>query len=153
MFNSNTWPNSAPFAIYKALKSECPWLWPLKVSQGQISWCHSTFSIWFPIDICSNYMHISHRLAPIATQNIFSCMLPLRPNHEKSQVYRMIPKWPWTLQGQLHISIGNHICITSTHDFSNFTPFCSTITHFPGNWGFSFVIGFNGEFEMLENNC
>ncbi len=45
-------------------------------------------------------MYISHCLALIATQNGFSYLLSLGPNCEKSQVYQMTHKWPWTLQSQ-----------------------------------------------------
>ncbi len=37
----------------------------------------------------SNRMSTSHRLAVIATQNVFSYLLSLGPNHEKSKVQRM----------------------------------------------------------------
>ncbi len=50
MVNSNIGLNSAPLWSYDALKSEWPWLWPFKVTQGQMSWCDWTRHIWFPID-------------------------------------------------------------------------------------------------------
>ncbi len=44
MFNSNIWPNCS-FTRYKASKSEWPWLWPFKVTQGKMWWCHLTLHI------------------------------------------------------------------------------------------------------------
>ena len=49
-------------------------------------WCHWTRHTWFPVDIYSNHMSISHHLALIGTQNIFSYLLSLGPNYEKSNV-------------------------------------------------------------------
>ncbi len=89
MFNSNVWPNSAPLRDTKPRNlSDLDF----DLSMSFKVKCDFSVNIWFPIGICSNYMSISHRLAPIATQNVFSYLLPLRPNHEKSQVHRMIPK-------------------------------------------------------------
>ena len=52
-FSSNIWPNMAclrdTFYRYKALKCQWPWLWRVKVTQGQVWWCHWTPDIWFPI--------------------------------------------------------------------------------------------------------
>ncbi len=34
------------FKRYKSLKSSRPWVWPFKVTQGQIWWCHWTLYIY-----------------------------------------------------------------------------------------------------------
>ena len=81
MFNSNIWPNSATLRDIRPQNLsdlDFDFSRSLKVK------CDFGVNIWFPIDICSNYMSTSHRLAPVATQNMFSYLLPLRPNHEKS---------------------------------------------------------------------
>ena len=104
MFNSNilTWPN---MLLYKIQSFE---IWvtltlTFKVTQGQMGWCHWTLHIWFPTHIYSKRMSISHRLVVIATQNVFSYLLSLGPNYEKSKVHRMTPKWHWTLKGQRYL--------------------------------------------------
>ena len=98
-------------------------------------WCHWTLHIWFPIDIYSNCMSISHRLALIATQNVFSYLLSLGTNYEKSNVHWMISKWPWMLQGQKY-----PIYVIYYPRVPNFTPFFALRSFFfPGNWGFWFL--------------
>ena len=140
MFNSNIWPSS--FTRYKASKSEWPWLWPFKVTQGQMWWCHWTLHIWFPIDIYSNRMSVSHRLAAIATQNVFSYLLSLGPNNEKLKVHRMTlkatrPKVP-------------HICLTTTHESQISLRFALQSFIFQIIEVFDFSIGCKGEFEIFD---
>ena len=66
-------------------------------------WCVIGLSIYgFLLIYMSKCMSIAHRLAVIATQNVFFYLLSLGPNYEK---YRMIShpmtsKWAWMLQGQ-----------------------------------------------------
>ncbi len=88
---------------------------------------------WFPIDIYSNRMSISHRSAVIATQKMFSSisLLHVGTNYGKSKVHWMTSKWPWMLQGQRYFIPPARPKIL--------TPFCSTITRFPDNWGFWFL--------------
>ncbi len=57
-----------------------PWLWPFKVTQGRMWYCHWILHLGCPIHICSNCMSISHHLAVIATQNVYSNLLSLGPN-------------------------------------------------------------------------
>ncbi len=45
------------------------------------------------IYVYSNRMSISHCLPVIATGNVFSYLLSLGTNYEKSQVHRMTSKW------------------------------------------------------------
>ncbi len=45
--------------------------------------------ILFPIDIYSSHICNCHRFALIATQNLFSGLLSLGANYEKSQVHRI----------------------------------------------------------------
>ena len=116
------------------MKSEWPWLWPFKVTQGQMWWCHWTLHIWFSmIYIYSNHMSLS-LLALMATQNVFSYLLSLGPNYEKSRVHWLTPKWPWMPQNQRY-TIYVEILPTSP----NFSPFCSTTARFPDTWGFWFL--------------
>ncbi len=82
----------------KASKSHWPWLWPFKITQGQMWWCHWTLHTWFTWHICwyiyiylySSHMSIPHRLALIATRNVFSYLLSLCPNYEN----RKCTGWP-----------------------------------------------------------
>ena len=86
IFNCNSRPNSAllqdtrlrnlndlEFDLSRSLKVKC---------DGVIR-----LYIWFPIDVYSNRMSVSHRLAVIATRNVFSYLLSLGPNYEKSKVH------------------------------------------------------------------
>ncbi len=69
MFNGNIWTNSAPLQdirLQNLSDLDFDLSSSLKVKLDGVIW----FSIWFPIDIYSNYM--SHRLALIAMQNAFS---------------------------------------------------------------------------------
>ncbi len=119
-------------------------IWPFKVTQGQMWWCHWTRHTWFPIDIYSNHMSNSHHLALIATQNVFSYLLSSGPNYKKkSKVHRITSKWPWTLKAK-----GTPYMLKYYPRVPNFTPLSSTIARFPDNWGFS--IGYNGEFAIFE---
>ncbi len=106
-------------------------------------WCHLTLHIWFPIDIFSNCVSISHRLSVMAMQNVFSYLLSLgritkianAPSDPKmtlnvTRTLYMYRQYPWV---------------------PNCTPFCSMITCFPYKWFFGFSIGNNGEFEIFEN--
>ena len=117
------------FTRYKASKSEWHWIWPFKVTQDQMWWCHWIQHTWFPIHKYSNHMPNSHRLALIATQNVISYPLLLGPTYASSKVHRMAPKWHWTLKGQMYP-------IYVVPRVPNVTPFCSTISRFPNNWGF-----------------
>ncbi len=85
-------------------------------------------SYWY----ISNYMSNSHRLALIAAQKVFSYLLPLGLNDQKSQVHRMTLKWPSTEKGTLYM-------LKYYPRVPNFTPCCSTIARFPDNWGFWFL--------------
>ncbi len=51
------------------LKSNRPWLWPYRVTQGQI-WCHWTPHIWFPINGYSNIWPNSVYLRDITLCNL-----------------------------------------------------------------------------------
>ncbi len=51
-----------------------------------INWTRHT---WFPIDMYGNCMSNSHCLALIAAHKVFSYLLSLGPNYEKSQVHQM----------------------------------------------------------------
>ncbi len=116
MFNSNIWPNSVPLQ-HMSLKSERPWIWPFKLTQG-IWWCHWTLHKWFRIDIYSNHMSNSHRLALIAAQKVFSYLLSLGPNYENRKCTE------WTLNDlELKKAKGTLYMLTYYPWVPNFTPF------------------------------
>ncbi len=46
----------------------------------------------FVLIYMSNRMSISHRLAVIATQNVYCYLLSVGPNYEKSKVHQMTSK-------------------------------------------------------------
>ena len=92
MFNSNIRPNSAPlqdnrvgnlsdleFDLSRSRKIKCDGVIGLSI-YGFLFIC-----------IATAYMSISHRLAIIATQNVFSYLI-IAPNYEKSQVHQMTSK-------------------------------------------------------------
>ncbi len=118
MFNSNIWPNSAAYEVYKIQSFEI-WVTLTLTFQGhssQMWWCHWTLYMWFPIDICSNCMSISHRLAVTATQNVFSHLLSLGSNYERLKC----TEWPQ-----------NDIEYYKAKSIPNWTPFCSMVVRFP----------------------
>ena len=59
------------FTRYKPSKSEWPWIWLSKVTQGQIGPCHSTAHIWFLICDKSNHMCIFHLLTVMAVEKTY----------------------------------------------------------------------------------
>ena len=74
-------------------------------------------------------MSVSHRLAALPTQDVFSYLLSLGPNYVKLKVHRTTSYWHWTLQGQrypIYVEL-----------LPNFTLLCSLISHFPDNWPWS----------------
>ena len=105
MFNSNIWPTSAPLQeirhrIFSDLQFDLPM--SLKVK------CHDVIGLVIHGFLYSNYVSNCHRLPLIATQKIFSYLLSLGPNYEKSQVHRKTPEWSWMLQGQrypIHVKV------------------------------------------------
>ncbi len=76
-------------------------------------------------------MSNSHHLALIATQTVFSYLLSLDPNYEKSQVHRMTSN---DLERQK--AKGTPYMLNKYPQPPNFTPFCPTIALFPDNLGF-----------------
>ena len=91
MFNSNIWPNSAPFQD-KSLRNLSDLVFDF---QGH-SRSNVMVSLDVPYTVCvdtySNHMSISHRLALIATQNVFfDCVSGIRPKSRKSNVHLMTP--------------------------------------------------------------
>ncbi len=46
---NNIWPNSAPLWDIKALKNNWPWIWLLKVRQGQMLWhyCTTPYMVYY----------------------------------------------------------------------------------------------------------
>ena len=113
---------------YKASKSEWPWLWHFKVTQGQMSWCNLTLHIRFPIDI-SIIITCSHA-------KCFPLSLFIRPHYGN----RKCTKWPhndlerYKVKGTPYIY--KVLPVPVRH---NFTAFCSTIGPFPDNLGFWFL--------------
>ena len=69
-----------------------------------------TVHIWFPIDIYSNYMPISHCLALIATQNVFAYLLSLDP-------IMKIANAPYDPKMTMNVTRSevHDICTSSTH--------------------------------------
>ncbi len=70
------------FAFSRSLKVEC---------DGIIGFSKYG-SLFIYIYIYGNRMSISRRLAVTATQKVFSYLLSLDPNYEKSKVHRMTSK-------------------------------------------------------------
>ncbi len=94
-------------------------------------------------------MSNSHRLTPIATQNVFSWILSLGPNNIVRKIASALNDPNMTLNAKAQrYPIYAKILPTSP----SFTSFYSTIVRFQINEVFDFSIGYNCELKRLEKN-
>ncbi len=95
-------------------------------------------------------MSISHRLAVIATQNVFSYLLSLGPNYGKSKVTGI--EWPQN-DIEWYKTKGTPYMLNNYPWVPNFIPFCTKIALFPDNCFFFFFLllhRLHGKFEICE---
>ena len=107
MFKSNIWPKPAPLQDLSDLRNLSDLEFDLSRSLKVSVMVSFTLHVWFSIDIYGNYMSVSHRLALIAGQNVFSYLLlvPITKN-------RKCTKGPQNVTwSKVH-----HICTTSTRE-------------------------------------
>ena len=139
MFYSSIWPNTAPLQDTKLLNLsdlDLDLSRSLNVKYDDVIGL-ARHGFLLTVVTCS------HRLALIATQNLFSYLLSLGPNYEKSQVHRMTPM---TLNAKMPKV--PYICWTTTHQSQ--VSLWSLV--FQIIEVFDFAISYNGEFEILKKS-